>query len=313
MELIRGIHNIKSHHRGCVATIGNFDGLHLGHQKIIAQLKLKAQQLNLPTLVITFEPLPHEYFRGATGPARILTFREKLELLQSLGVDRVLCLRFNSKLAQMSAESFVTQILDQQLGIKWLIVGDDFHFGYQRQGDFLLLKKMGQTLNFEVSNLKTVLIGEQRVGSSLVRAALAQGDLNLAKKLLGHPFRMSGRVIYGDQRGQKLGFPTANIPLRRKVTPLHGVYAVIVHGLISQGIQGVANIGNRPTVDGIRSLLEVYLLNFEKQIYGHRLEIEFLQKLRDEQKFASLELLQAQIFQDVTNAKIFFGISVSDS
>ncbi len=306
MELIRGTYNIKSRHQGCVATIGNFDGIHLGHQKVIQQLLEKARQLNWPSLVITFEPLPQEYFRNSAAPARILRFREKLTLLEKLGVDRVLCLLFNAKLANLSAENFVSEILHHQLGIKWLIVGDDFHFGHNRQGDFPLLQKMGASLGFQVSGTDTLLYAGQRVGSSHVRTALAQGDLQLTAQLLGRHYSMCGRVIYGDQRGRQLGFPTANVALRRRVIPIQGVYAVLVHGLDAKPVPGVANVGNRPTVDGNRSLLEVYLLNFNKEIYGQRLEVEFLQKLRDEQKFASLDLLKAQILQDVIHAKKFF-------
>lgn len=309
MDVIRGIYNIKPKHKGCVATIGNFDGIHLGHQKIIQQLLSKAQELNLPSLLITFEPLPQEYFRSESAPARILRFSEKFTLLKKLGVDRVLCLRFNASLATLPAENFVTQILVQQLGIKWLIVGDDFHFGHKREGDFTLLQKIGQTLGFGVSNTETLTFKGQRVGSSHVRAALKQGNLDLTTQLLGRPYILRGRVIYGDQRGRQLGFPTVNIPLRRRVIPLKGVYVVLVHGIHSQPIPGVANVGSRPTVDGIHSLLEVYLLNFDKQIYGQRLEVEFLQKLRDEQKFDSLELLKAQISQDVAQAKIFFNVA----
>lgn len=307
MELIRGIYNIKPQHKNCVATIGNFDGIHLGHQKVIQQLIATAKQLALPSLVITFEPLPQEYFRGDSAPSRILRFSEKLAVLKQLGVDRLLCLRFNAALAHLTAENFVTEILAERLGIKWLIIGDDFHFGYKRQGDFSLLQQMGKMLGFKVSNTETVTSNAQRVGSSHVRAALEQGNLSLAAALLGRPYTMSGRVIYGDQRGRQLGFPTANIPLQRQVIPIRGVYAVLVHGIEAKPIAGVANIGNRPSVDGIRSLLEVYLLNFDKQIYGYWLEVEFLQKLRDEQKFSSLDQLKAQIMRDVVDAEKYFN------
>lgn len=308
MELIRGLHNIKSRHYGCVATIGNFDGLHLGHQKVLEQLKEKAKKLNLPTLVITFEPLPQEYFQDTAAPARLLRLREKLEILKSYQIDRVLCLNFQQKLANFNAEEFVTNILLHHLGIKWLIVGDDFRFGHKREGDFYLLTHMGQRYGFQVSNTNTVMFNGQRIGSSAVRAALAKGDLVLTKELLGRPYSMTGRVIYGDQRGRQLGFPTANLLVRRKVMPMQGVFAVNVHGLGAVPLSGVANLGTRPTVDGSRSLLEVYLLDFDQVIYGQFLQIEFLQKLRDERRFDSIAELKAQITKDVANAKDFFRL-----
>lgn len=306
-EIIRGLHNIKPQHNGCVATIGNFDGLHLGHQKVMAQLKEKARQLKLPTTVITFEPLPQEYFQQGEAPARLLCFREKVQILQDLGIDRVVCLRFDKKLASLPAEKFVTDILVDKLGIKWLIVGDDFHFGHQRHGDFYLLTELGQRYGFMVSNTHTVEIEKHRVGSSAVRTALADGNFSLAKQLLGRLYSISGRVIYGDSRGRELGFPTANIPLKRRILPLHGVYAVWVRGLGPNPLPAVANIGNRPTVDGKRSLLEVYLLDFNEPIYGRFLQIEFLQKLRDEQRFGSFDELKEQIGKDVAQAKAFFN------
>lgn len=305
-EIIRGLHNIKPKHLGCVATIGNFDGLHLGHQKVMSQLKEKAKLLKLPTTVITFEPLPQEYFQEGEVPARLLRFREKVQILQELGIDRVLCLRFDKKLASLPAEEFVTELLVKKLGVKWLIVGDDFHFGYKRHGNFYLLTELGLRYGFNVSNTHTVEIDEHRVGSSVVREALADGNFPLAKQLLGRTYSMYGRVIYGDSRGRELGFPTANIPLKRRVLPLQGVFAVWVRGLGPNPLPAVANIGTRPTVDGKRSLLEVYLLDFNENIYGRFLQVEFLKKLRDEQRFESFDALKAQIGKDVEEAKEFF-------
>jgi len=306
IELIRGSYNLTAKHRGCVATIGNFDGLHLGHQKVLEQLREKAQQLNLPSLLITFEPLPQEYFRGTAAPARLLRLREKLMLLATYKIDRVLCLRFNQKLAQLPAAEFVQQILVSKLGIKWLIVGDDFRFGAQRQGDFALLTQLGEKHGFAVTPTTTVTREGVRIGSSRVRTALDQGDLTLAKQLLGRPYRIGGHVIHGDKRGRQLGFPTANIPLRRWVKPLQGVFTVLVHGVGDKPLPAVANIGTRPSVDGNHSLLEVYLLDFKQDIYGHYLQIEFLQKLRDEQRFASLEELKTQISKDIATARELF-------
>ncbi len=308
MEFIRDIYNITAKHHGCVATIGNFDGVHLGHQRILQNLNAKAKQLNLPSLLITFEPLALEFFLKDNRLARLMRLREKLMVLQEYSVDRVLCLKFNEQLASLTAEAFVKSLLVEKLGIRHLIVGDDFCFGKNRQGDFNLLKHLSEQYQFAVSNTETILLNGERVGSSRVRQALAVGDFALAKQLLGRPYSMGGHVIHGDKRGRQLGFPTANILLKRLLSPLHGVFAVKVHGVISQTLFGVANLGRRPTVDGHKQLLEVYLLDFQQSIYGKFLQIEFIQKIRDEQRFASVDLLKQQIEQDVESAKKILGV-----
>jgi|EndMetStandDraft_5_1072996.scaffolds.fasta_scaffold02667_2 riboflavin kinase/FMN adenylyltransferase len=305
-ELICNIHNIKTKHKGCVATIGNFDGLHQGHQKLIQSLIKLGKQLNLPTCVILFEPHPQEFFYAEKAPARLMRLREKIKLLQFLAIDRILCLGFNKHLAECSAEEFVKKILVDKLGIKGLIVGDDFRFGKGRQGDFSLLKKLGQEYGFKVFSTPTVLFKNERIGSSRVRNAVKQSDFKLATLLLGHPFRLSGRVIYGDQRGRLLGFPTANVGLHRKVIPLQGVFVVNVYGLAATALPGVANCGKRPTISGLKNLLEVHLFDFDQNIYGQFIEIEFLKKIRDEKKFDSLEALKQQIAKDVIAAKNYF-------
>lgn len=308
MKLIRDVHNLKPDDKGCVATIGNFDGLHLGHQKIIERTIEQARQLDIPALLITFEPLPQEYFSGNQAPARLLRLREKLMLLESYEIDRVLCLRFNHALASLPAQTFVEEILIKKLGVRWLIVGDDFRFGYERQGNLALLKKMGRTLGFTVESTSTVLVADERVGSSRVRVALSQGNLELAEQLLGRPYSICGRVIHGDKRGRKLGFPTANIPLRRKVIPLRGVFAVEVHGIGTEKLPAVANIGKRPTVHGRNYLLEIHLLHAHYELYGRFLRVDILHKIRDEQHFDSLEELQLQIDKDVNTAQEFFRL-----
>jgi len=307
MKLIRSLHNLNSSHHGCVATIGNFDGVHLGHQKILQQLIAKAKEFNLPSLVITFEPLPQEYFSAEKAPARLMKLREKIIALKEYGVDRVLCLRFNQKLASISAEEFVKTILVDKLGVRYLIIGDDFRFGHKRQGDFNLLQKMGMQFGFEVMPTETVLFNGERVGSSRVRNALAEGDLALAKQLLGRPYYLSGHVSYGEQLGRELGFPTANIFLHRKVLPLRGVFVVQVHGLGDKPLLGAANIGRRPTVDDEDFLLEVYILDFNQNIYGKFLQVEILRKLRGEEKFNSLEELKIQIAKDVEDTKKIYN------
>lgn len=308
-KLVRSFYNIKPEHQGGVVTIGNFDGVHVGHQQLVAKVVEKANALGVPSLVVTFEPHAFEYFGGdkVTIP-RITRMREKFCALADCGVDYVVILPFNQYVANMSASHFVTNILYDALRVKEIIVGDDFHFGYQRQGDFALLQTMGQTLGFSVEAMPTTLITGERVSSTRVRKALAEGDHTLVESLLGHPYTMSGRVRRGDQRGRQWGFPTLNIYLHRKLTPVKGVYTVLVDGVAESAHRwpGVANIGVRPTVDGTRTLLEVHLLNFNQEIYGRYVKVEFCEKLRDEQRFPTLDLLKEQITKDVLTASDYF-------
>ncbi len=308
IELIRGSHNLKAEHRRCVLTIGNFDGLHQGHQAVIQVLHQQAQRLNLPSCVILFEPHPQEFFLKEKAPPRLMRLREKIKAFQNLSIDRILCLSFNKRLAEMEAEIFAKKILVDCLDIRVLIVGDDFRFGKGRQGDFSLLKNLGEKYNFEVFSTPTRLFDGKRIGSSRVRNALKEANFDLAARLLTWPFTLSGRVIYGDQRGRLLGFPTANIALHRVVSPLQGVFIVRVYGLGENPINGVANCGRRPTVNGLQDLLEVHLFDFNKNIYGICLEIEFLKKIRDEKKFDSLHGLKKQILEDVQVAKRYFEL-----
>ncbi len=306
IELICGFHNLKATHRGCVLTIGNFDGLHQGHQAVIQILNQQAKRLLLPSCVLLFEPHPQEFFFKEKAPSRLMRLREKIKTLQQLAIDRILCLRFNKHLAEMEAEVFVKEILVDRLGASVLIVGDDFRFGKERQGDFNLLKNLSKKYNFEVFSTPTCLLEGKRIGSSRVRAALKAGDFALAAGLLTRPFTISGRVMHGDQRGRLLGFPTANIALHRLLSPLKGVFIVRVRGLGAGAINGVANCGKRPTVNGLQDLLEVHLFNFNETIYGARLQVEFIKKVRDEKKFDSLYALKIQITKDVARAKSYF-------
>lgn len=305
-DLICNIHNIRLRHYTCVATIGNFDGLHQGHQTVIQALIKLGKQLNLSTCVVLFEPHPQEFFYQDKAPARLMRLREKVKLLQFLAIDRILCLRFNKRLAECSAEEFVKKILVDKLGIKGLIIGDDFRFGRGRQGDFLFLQKLGHEYGFNVFSTPTVLFENERIGSSRVRNAVKQADFKLAAFLLGRPFRLSGRIIYGDQRGRLLGFPTANIGLHRQVIPLRGVFIVNIYGLAEKPLEGIANCGKRPTINGLKNLLEVHLFDFDQNIYGRFIEVEFLKKIRDEEKFDNLEALKRQITKDVAIAKNYF-------
>ncbi|HHH35275.1 MAG TPA: bifunctional riboflavin kinase/FAD synthetase [Gammaproteobacteria bacterium] len=316
MELIRGYHNLRGHHRGSAVTIGNFDGVHLGHQAVLGQLSEKAAELGLPTVVVTFEPHPQEYFGGDKAPPRLTRFREKIQTLRRYAVDRVLVLRFDDRLARMPAEAFIERILVAGLGVRYLVVGDDFRFGHRRRGDIELLRAAGQQHGFQVVNMHTFEIDGARVSSTRIRKALEAGALGTAEKLLGRCYRISGRVARGDRRGRTLGFPTANIHvhgpggMRTCVParlPLHGVYAVDVYGLEDEPHRGVANIGSRPTVDGRRCILEVHLLDFSGDLYDRHLQVEFLKKLRDERGFGSLEALREQIRQDVAQARDFFS------
>jgi riboflavin kinase/FMN adenylyltransferase len=307
MELIRGLHNLRPRHRGCVATIGNFDGVHLGHQAVLGELAEKGGELSLPSAVITFEPQPQEYFAPQSAPPRLTRFREKMQALRRYAVDRVLCLDFNGALAQMPAEEFMQRVLIDGLGIRHLVVGDDFHFGKGRSGDFAMLRAAGERHGFRVVNMHTFSIGGERVSSTRIREALAQGDLELAEQLLGRIYRMCGRVAHGDKRGRTIGFPTANIHLHRRATPVDGVFAVEMFGIEGEPVPGVANVGTRPTVDGTRSLLEVHLFDFDRDIYGAHVHVDFLYKLREERRFESFDALQRQILLDAEMARAYFA------
>ena len=307
MELIRGLHNLRPRHRGCVATIGNFDGVHLGHQAVLGQLAEKAEQLGLPTTVVTFEPHPQEWFFPDRAPPRLTRLREKLTALRRYSVDRVLVLRFDARLAAMEAAAFVERILVDGLGARHVVVGDDFRFGRNRAGDFAFLRAMGARHGFDVVAMHSFRIDGARVSSTRIREALAAGDMDTAEKLLGRPYRMCGRVAHGDRRGRDIGFPTANLHLHRRASPVLGVFAVEVFGVPGEPVPGVANVGVRPTVDGTRALLEVHLLDFEGDLYGRYVQVDFLHKLRDERRFASFEALRAQIRRDVEAARAWFA------
>jgi len=306
MELIRGLHNLRPQHRGCVATIGNFDGVHLGHQAVLGQLAEQSEAINLPIVVITFEPQPHEFFVPKQAKPRLTRLREKYQALKRYSVDRILCLRFDEHFASMSAETFIDQVLVQGLDVKYLVVGDDFQFGKGRKGNFELLQVAGERSGFPVVNMHTFNIGGKRVSSTRIRNALEQGDLKLAEQLLGRPYRMCGRVAHGDKRGRTIGFPTANIHLHRKASPVQGVYAVEMFGVSGEPVAGVANVGNRPTVDGTRSLLEVHLFDFKEEIYGRYVHVNFMHKIRNEMKFDSFDVLKEQIKKDEKQAREWF-------
>ena len=309
MLLIRGLHNLRPGHRDCVATIGNFDGVHRGHQAVLAALRRRALGHGVPSLVITFEPQPLEYFQPQQSPARLTRLREKLAAIADCAIDRVLLIRFNRAFAARPAEDFVRGVLVDQLGIRHLYVGDDFRFGNQRKGDFALLQRIGAASGFGVESLQTVSDGDARISSTRVREALLAGDLDAAQGLLGRPYRICGRVAHGHKRGRTIGFPTLNIGLLRRSTPLRGVFAVSVHGVRPTPMPGVANVGNRPTLAGDdRLLLEVHLFDYEGELYGRHVEVDFVQRIRDEHRFESFDALRAQIARDVAGARVIHGL-----
>ncbi|WXL25105.1 bifunctional riboflavin kinase/FAD synthetase [Ectopseudomonas mendocina] len=303
MQLVRGLHNLKPESRGCVATIGNFDGVHRGHQAILARLRERSAELGVPSCVVIFEPQPREFFAPDAAPARLNRLRDKLTLLAAEGVDRVLCLAFNRRLRELSASEFVQQVLVDGLGIKHLEVGDDFRFGCDRAGDFAFLSEAGLREGFSVEAASTVELDSERVSSTRVREALSAGDFALAEHLLGRPFEITGRVLHGQKLGRQLNAPTANVQLKRKRVPLKGVYLVSCE-IDGQTCPGVANIGVRPSVTGDgKAHLEVHLLDFAGDLYGRRLSVAFHRKLRDEQRFASLEDLKTAIAADIAAAR----------
>ncbi|HDL7995176.1 TPA: bifunctional riboflavin kinase/FAD synthetase [Yersinia enterocolitica] len=308
MELIRGIHNIRARHHGCVLTIGNFDGVHRGHQALLEQLKREGQRLGLPVMVMMFEPQPLELFAADKAPARLTRLRDKARYLANAGVDYLLCVKFDPRFAANTAQAFVAQLLVEKLGVKFLTVGDDFRFGAGRQGDFQLLQQAGAEFGFDVISTDSFCDSGLRISSTAIRQALYDDDLVLAETLLGHLYSISGRVVHGDELGRTIGFPTANLPLKRLVAPVKGVYAVEVYGLGPKSLPGVANIGTRPTVAGVRQQLEVHLLDITMELYGCHIDVVLRAKLRNEQRFASLDALKQQIANDVVTARTFFGL-----
>ncbi|MCG9574642.1 bifunctional riboflavin kinase/FAD synthetase [Vibrio tubiashii] len=305
MELIRGIHNIKPHHQGCVLTIGNFDGVHLGHQEVLRQVSEQAKQLSLPSIVMTFDPQPLELFAKDKAPARLTRLRDKFVQLSKLNIERLLCVNFNHQFANQSADEFISDLLVKRLGVKFLVVGDDFCFGRGRKGNFAMLQEAGRKYGFEVVSTQSFCLQQLRVSSTAIREALAQDKLEQAAEMLGRDYSISGRVSHGRKLGRTIGFPTANIPLKRCVSPVSGVYTVQALGLGEEPVGGVANIGNRPTVNGVRQQLEVHLFDFKANLYGKQLEIVLLDKIRDEHKFESFEALKQQIELDAEAARVW--------
>ena len=306
MLFYRGLHNMRPFEKGCVLTIGNFDGVHLGHKRVLEKVKARGRELGLPTVALVFEPQPKEFFDPEGAPARLSSLSEKIELLQEEGLDALVCTAFNNRFRALSAEAFVQQVLVQGLNVKALIVGDDFRFGCDRSGDYQYLVNAGTTSGFTVEDTRTVEQEGERVSSTSIRDELEQGELAKAASLLGREFSISGRVAHGQKLGRTLGVPTANVILKRIKTPLIGVYAVQVH--TGMGIfNGVANIGMRPTVGALKPILEPHLFDFSGDLYGQRIKVVFKKKMRDEKRFNGIEELKTAIYQDIDMAKAFFN------
>ncbi|MDR9439825.1 MAG: bifunctional riboflavin kinase/FAD synthetase [Halomonas sp.] len=306
MRVIRGLHNLRDEDRGCVATIGNFDGVHRGHRAILDQCREQAARLGLPVTVVVFEPQPREFFAGDQAPPRLTRLRDKVALLGECGVDRILCLPFNDVLRSLTALAFIERVLVAGLGVRHLVVGDDFRFGCDRRGDFHLLTEVGETRGFGVEHTRTFTVDDERVSSSRVRTLLASGNFAAAARLLGRPYRLGGRVVPDRQLGRTIGMPTANLPQPALSLALQGVYAVLTELPDGRCLPGVANIGWRPTVGSDRPVLEVHLFDFDGDLYGERLTVFPCAKLRGEVRFAHFDALKTQIRADQARARAYF-------
>jgi len=302
MELIRGLHNLKQL-SGCVLTIGNFDGVHIGHQELLKKLVAASKKQGLPSLVVSFSITPETFF--GRPKARISSFRDKHLFLQSLGVDKHLLIKFNKAFSEISATDFINKVLVEKIGVRHCFIGDDFRFGKGRKGDFSMLKKISLKNKFTVEKISSVSINGHRVSSSKIRQLLTNGDFKTAETFLGRPFSISGKVANGEKIGRTIGFPTANIGIKRKLSPVLGVYSVLIEHM-SKTYTGVCNIGKRPTLGGTKTLLEVFIFDFDEEIYGDYVTVVFKQKCRDEKKFGSLDELKKQIQKDTEKSRLFF-------
>jgi riboflavin kinase / FMN adenylyltransferase len=309
VQLFRGLPDSADRHRPIALTIGNFDGVHRGHQAMLARLSEAAEDLGLPSAVLTFDPHPREFFAPGAAPPRLSTLRSKLEQFAAHGIAEVHVARFNAALAALPADRFIEDVLVRRLGTRWVLVGDDFRFGRGRSGDLALLRRAATT--FSVEAMPTVVVDGERASSTAIRGALAAGELDHAARLLGRPYAIGGKVVHGEKLGRSLGFPTANIVLRHP-PPLTGVFAVRVHGLGGAARAGAASLGVRPTVKaGAKPLLEVFVFDFDEAVYGRRVVVEFLCKLRDEERYADLDTLTRQIRADVAQAREYFATGSS--
>jgi riboflavin kinase/FMN adenylyltransferase len=309
MELIRGLANLRPRHHGSVVTIGSFDGLHRGHQAVIARLRALAEGFGAPSVVMTFEPTPKEFFDPKQAPPRLMRLREKAEALAALGVDRFMVVHFNAAVAGMPAEEFALEVLHRGLGIRHIVIGEGFRFGRQRAGTPAMLRVLGAAHGFTVEEVAPVEFEGERVSSTAIRAALACNDFQGARRLLGRPYRIGGRVIEGQRLGRTLGFATANLRLYRRASPVAGIFAVRVHGVGAQPVEGVSSLGTRPTVNGIEPLLETHVFDYSGDLYGRYIDVEFIAKIRDEVKFPDLDSLVVQMHDDARQARELLAAS----
>ncbi len=307
MQLIRSYKNFPKKISGSVLTIGNFDGVHRGHRRVIDRVISIAKTKNLNSLVMVFESTPKEFFMGEHAPARLMHWRDRYLAIQKTGCDALVQLKFDKALSRLSPNEFVKDILVDALDVKHVVIGDDFRFGYQRQGDFEYLLDLGMEYGFVVEDTQTLMQNTQRVSSSAIREALFNGDIEKASRLLGAPYHMSGRVVHGKKLGRTLGFPTLNIPVKRQISPLHGVYAVLVHGLEEKPVESIASIGTRPAVNGKSWLLEVHLIDRSGDYYGKRVDVEFLHFIRPELNFSDLAALKFQMQIDLAKVREYFA------
>ena len=288
---------------GSIVTIGAFDGLHLGHQELLNTVLDLAANHNLPIIVMSFEPMPKEFFANKKPPARLMRFREKYDALKEYGINIFYCPNFNTDLQNIKSDTFIRQLLIHTLNMKYLVVGDDFHFAKNREGNLEQLSSVSKTLGFSINQVPSVNIGGERVSSTAIRKALEKGDLKNAKTMLGKNYRMSGKVIEGKKLGKSLGYPTANVNIKRLQSSVMGIFAVKVHGLENKPLNAVASLGTRPTFNGIKPLLEVYIFNFDKNIYGSYIHVDFIEKLREEKKFKNADALIDQMHVDAADAR----------
>jgi riboflavin kinase/FMN adenylyltransferase len=307
MELIRGLVNLRERERGCVVTIGTYDGIHLGHQELLRRLKEHGARLGLPTVLLTFEPMPREYLSPGAPPARLTSLRERCRILAGMSLDSVLLLRFGEGLRNLRGEAFAT-LLAQDVKARAVVVGHDFRFGCNGEATAPMLAEAGRRLGFSVDVVSPVMLEGERVSSSGLRGALARGDFEFVRRRLGRPYSMRGRVVPGQRLGRDLGFPTANLRIERRRAPLQGIFAVRVHGVEKEPLPGVASLGTRPTVGGVHTLLEVHLFDFSADLYGREIEVEFVAKLRDEEHFPTLEALVEQIHRDAAEARRILSV-----
>ncbi|HMN44089.1 MAG TPA: bifunctional riboflavin kinase/FAD synthetase [Povalibacter sp.] len=303
MELIRGLHNLRPRHRGCVLTIGAFDGVHRGHQEMIRVVRERAADYGVPAAALSFEPTPREYFAKDMPPARLTRFRERFEAFERYGLDRFVCLNFNERIRAMERGEFIERVLVEGLGVKHLVVGHDFRFARQHEGSVATLREAGPRYGFDVTEVPPFEIDGERVSSSLIRQALDVGDMARAERFLGRPYRITGKVIEGQKLGRKLGFPTVNLRLHRRATPLAGIFAVRVSGCGLQDAPGVASLGTRPVVNGKELLLEAHIFDYSGDLYRRYVHVDFIARLRDELWFPDLDALVAQMNKDAAEAR----------